>query len=97
MLKKLLMGSAFGLLLGAGAMVAEVVVRIAPPAAIVERPVPRPGPRYVWIKGYHRWENNAFVWTPGRWELPPRGRRRWIDHRWVRRGDGWVFVEGHWR
>ena len=36
MFKKLLIGSAFGLLLSAGTAGAEVVVRIAPPAAIVD-------------------------------------------------------------
>lgn len=97
MLKKLLIGSAFGLLLSAGTMFAEVVVRIGPPAAIVERPLPRPGPNHVWIAGFHRWDGNAYVWVPGRWELPPRPHARWVAHRWVRRHGGWVFIEGRWR
>jgi len=97
MLKKLMISSAFGLLLGAGTLCAEVIVRIAPPAAIVETAPARPGPNFVWIKGYHRWDGNAYVWVPGRWEVPPHGRRRWVEHRWVRRGDHWVFVEGRWR
>jgi len=97
MLKKLLISSAFGLLLCAGSVSAEVVVRIGPPRAIVEAPPVRPGPRYVWIGGYHRWENNAYVWVPGRWELPPRPHAKWVAHRWVHRGDHWVFVEGRWR
>ena len=97
MLKRIMIGSAFGLLLSAGTVCAEVVVRVGPPAAIVEtRPV-RPGPHHVWIAGYHRWENNAYVWVPGRWELPPRAHARWVAHRWVRRGGGWVSVEGRWR
>jgi len=100
MLKRILLNSAFGLFLAAGAAsCAEVVVTVRPPAAIVEtRPV-RPGPRYVWIAGYHRWDPaaRAYVWEKGRWELPPAGRRRWVAHRWVRHGDHWVFVEGGWR
>jgi len=97
MLKKLLIGSAFGLLLSAGTMCAEVVVRIGPPAPVVETRIVRPGPNYVWLKGYHRWDGNAYVWVPGRWEVPPRPGARWVEHRWVRRHGGWVFVEGRWR
>ena len=97
MLKKILMSSACGLLLMAGTVRAEVVVRVRPPAAIVEtRPV-RPGPNYVWIGGFHRWDGHAYVWEPGRWEVPPRAHARWVAHRWVHRGGGWVLVEGHWR
>ncbi|HTQ53818.1 MAG TPA: hypothetical protein VMI94_05110 [Bryobacteraceae bacterium] len=96
MLKKMLLGSAFGLLLAVGAQCA-VVVAIRPPAAIVEaRPV-RPGPRYVWIAGYHRWDGRAYAWVPGRWELPPRPRAVWVAHRWRHVHGGWVMVEGHWR
>lgn len=100
MLKKLLMSTALGMLLGAGVMCAEeVVVRVRPPALRHEvRPV-RPGPRYVWIGGYYRWDAGAraHVWEAGRWELPPRPGVRWVAHRWERRGNGWVFVEGGWR
>jgi len=97
MLKKLIIGSAFGLLLSAGTMLAEVIVRVGPPAPIVEVRPARPAPGHVWIAGYHRWDGNAYVWVPGRWEAPPRPRARWVAHRWVRRHGGWVFVEGHWR
>lgn len=98
MLRRVLLSSAFGLVLGLGSMsAAEVFVRIAPPVAVVETPGPRPGPGHVWIAGYHRWEGGAYVWTPGRWEVPPRARARWVPHHWARRRGGWVFVEGHWR
>ena len=97
MLKKLLMSSTLGLLISAGTMSAEVIIKVAPPAAIVEtRPV-APGPNYVWIPGYHNYVNGAYVWTPGRWEVPPRPHARWVAHKWVRRHGGYVLVEGHWR
>jgi len=96
-LRRLLIGSAFGFLLGVGTLCAEVVVAVRPPAPIVEtRPV-RPGRNFIWIGGYHRWDGRAYVWVPGRWEAPPRPGARWVAHRWVRRGHGWVMVEGHWR
>jgi hypothetical protein len=97
MLKKLLISSAFGLLLTAGTMCAEVVVRVGPPAAIVETRPAAPGPNYVWIGGYHRWDGNAYAWVPGRWDVPPRAHARWVAHHWVKRHGGWVLVEGRWR
>jgi hypothetical protein len=98
MLKKLLIGSAFGLLLGIGTVcAAEVVIKVGPPAPIVEtRPV-APGPNYVWIDGYHNYVNGAYAWVPGRWDVPPRPHARWVAHRWVHRHGGYVLVEGHWR
>jgi hypothetical protein len=79
------------------AAMAEVVVRIAPPVAVVETRGVAPGPGYVWINGYHRWDGNAYVWTAGRWEMPPRPHARWVAHRWVHRRGGYVLIEGHWR
>jgi hypothetical protein len=97
MLKKLLIGSSFGLLLTAGTIFAEVVVTVRPPAAIVETRPASPGPNYVWIAGYHRWDGHAYAWAPGRWEVAPHPGARWVAHRWVHRHGGWVLVEGHWR
>ena len=97
MFKKILLSAACGWMLTAGAVFAEVVVRVRPPAEIVEtRPV-RPGPNYMWIHGYHRWDGNAYVWVPGRWEVGPRPHAVWVRHHWVHRRGGWVLVEGHWR
>ena len=97
MLRKGLIGIVFASLLSVGAMAAEIIVRVGPPRAVVERRGPPPGRNYVWINGYQRWDGRTHVWVPGRWELPPRPRARWVEHKWVRRRGGWVFVEGHWR
>jgi hypothetical protein len=94
---KRLVGLVFAGALAFSAVAADVVVRVAPPRAVIERRGPAPGRNHVWIEGYHRWDGNTHVWIPGRWEQPPRPRARWVAHRWVRRGGGWVFVEGHWR
>lgn len=89
-------------LLVAGTSLAEagtrVYVRVRPPAAVVQvRPV-APGPRYVWVPGYHRWDRRAYVWTPGTWIVPPRRHAVWVSPRWVHdRRHGWYFVAGHWR
>ena len=96
-MNKLLLLSVLGLGLGIGAMQAEVVVRVAPPRAVVEHRGVRPSREHVWVGGYHRWDGRAYVWTPGAWVLPPRPHAHWVAHRWVRRNGGWVMVEGHWR
>ena len=97
MLRKGLIACVLGAALSIGAFAAEIVVRVGPPARIVEtRPV-APGPGYVWTPGYHRWDGRAYVWTPGVWVTPPRPHARWVAHRWEHRRDGYVFVEGHWR
>ncbi len=98
MFRKSLLSAALGVLLTIGAAnAAEVVVRVGPPAPIVETRVVSPGPGYVWTPGYHRWDGNRYVWTAGAWVQPPRPHAHWVGHRWVRRNGGWVMVEGHWR
>jgi len=97
MRKKLINCLFVGCLFVGSGLAADVVIRVAPPRAMVERRVPAPGRGYVWINGYQRWDGRGYVWTPGRWERPPRARAHWVQHRYVRRGGGWVYQEGHWR
>jgi hypothetical protein len=76
---------------------AQVVIRIGPPAPIVEvRPAP-PERGFVWVDGYHRWDGARYVWVPGHWDRPPHPGARWVAHHWVRRHGEWVLIEGHWR
>ena len=97
LMKKLILTTILGLALGIGAAQAEVVIRVGPPRPIVETRGIAPGPGHIWVGGYHRWDGNAYVWAPGRWELPPRAHAVWVAPRWEHRGGGWVFVEGRWR
>jgi len=97
MFKKAILGLILGASLTVGASAADVVVRIGPPRPLVEHRVRAPGPGYVWVNGYHRWDGRAYAWAPGRWERPPHARAHWVQHRWVHRNNGWVLVEGHWR
>jgi hypothetical protein len=76
---------------------AQVVVRIGPPAPIVEHYGPPPHPGWVWQGGYHYWDGHRYVWRAGVWAAPPRPHAVWVAHHWVHRHDGWVLVEGHWR
>jgi hypothetical protein len=88
-----LLGAAFCI----GSLQAEVVVSVRPPRLIVEHRPSRPSARHVWVTGYHRWDGHAYVWEPGRWEVPPREHAVWVAPRWQHRHDGYVFVEGRWR
>ncbi len=97
MVLKRLIGLVFAGALVFSAAAADIVVRIGPPRRVSERRAPRPSRNYVWVSGYHGWDGNAYAWTPGRWEQPPRPRARWVAHRWTHRRGGWVLMEGHWR
>jgi hypothetical protein len=96
MVLKRVIGLIFAGGLAFSAMAADIVVSVRPPHAVIERRGPPPSSNHVWIGGYHRWDGNAYAWTPGRWEQPPRPHVRWVAHRWVHRHGGWVLVEGHW-
>ena len=96
-MNRLLLMSVLGFGLSLGAMQAEVVVRIAPPRAVVEQRGVRPGANYIWVGGYHRWDGNAYAWQRGRWEAPPRPHAVWIAPRWEHRHGGYYFHEGRWQ
>jgi opacity protein-like surface antigen len=96
-MKKIALAVLLALILVPAASFAQVVIRVGPPAPIVETRGPRPDRGYVWIGGYHRYEGGQYIWTPGRWDRPPREGQRWVAHRWVHNGDHWELREGHWR
>jgi hypothetical protein len=97
MIRKLVLTSIAGCMLAIGAMGADIVVKVAPPRARVEKRAESPGTGYVYTNGYHRWDGNAYQWTPGEWKQPPNEHSKWVDHRWDHRKDGYVFTEGHWQ
>jgi hypothetical protein len=77
----------------------EVVVESEPPAPPPpqEEVVPAsPGPEFVWIGGYHRWDGRRYVWTRGRYERRPHANARWSTAHWETRAHGHVWVEGRW-
>jgi len=60
------------------AATAQVIVRVPPPRVVVERPVPPPGARYVWVGGYYRWTGVRYTWVAGHYAVPPRPRATWV-------------------
>ncbi len=100
-MKKQLLAACCALALSAGLSTgtanAQIVVRIGPPAPIVETAPPRPAGEWVWVHGYHRWDGNRYVWVPGEWRRPPHHGAHWVDGHWDHRGGGYVWIEGHWR
>jgi hypothetical protein len=97
MFLKRLIGLVFAGALAFNAASAEVVVKVRPPNAVVETRGAPPNSTHVWVSGYHRWDGNAYAWTPGRWEAPPRPHAHWVAHHYVHRNGGYVLVEGRWR
>ncbi|WP_263415222.1 hypothetical protein [Terriglobus albidus] len=87
------------LAVSAAAAEAQVYVRIGPPPPVREVVPVRPvgHPNWVWQPGYHRWDGARYVWVPGAYVAPPRPYARWVPGHWVRRRDGWFWIDGHWR
>lgn len=83
-------------LFGIGAAQAqEFVVRIAPPAPVVET-VPATRPGYVWAPGHYEWRHGQYVWERGHWIAERRGYE-YREPRWVQRPNGeWFMVGGNW-
>ncbi|MGA2728737.1 MAG: hypothetical protein ABSE96_13060 [Terracidiphilus sp.] len=96
-MKKIALAALLAFTLLPAASLAQVYVRIGPPAPIVEHPGPPPGAGFVWVGGYHRWDGARYIWVPGHYDHPPRPHAVWVQHHWVHRHGGWVLVEGHWR
>lgn len=75
----------------------RVYVRYGPPVERVDVIGAAPGPGYVWIKGFWRWDGRSYLWVPGRWVVPDRGYHRWQAGHWVHDRHGWYWVDGRWR
>jgi hypothetical protein len=97
-MRKLIAAALLSFAVGTGvAQAADVIVRVAPPRAVVEHRGRAPSRDYVWIPGYYRWEGRRYAWERGRWERPPHRHARWVAPRWSHRNHGYVFSEGRWR
>lgn len=75
----------------------QIVVVAPPPPVRREVVYARPSRNHVWVPGYWSWNHGRHVWIAGHYVVPPRGRARWVEPRWERRGGSYVLIEGHWR
>jgi hypothetical protein len=95
--KKIALALLLAFILIPAASFAQVVIRVGPPAPVYERRGPPPGEGYEWQPGYHRYQGDHYVWTPGRYDRPPQRGQHWVAHHWEHRHGQYVLVEGHWR
>ena len=96
-MKQAILASALVLSLASSPLWSQVVVHIGPPPHVmIERPVPLPGPQYIWQVGYYRWGGRSYIWVPGRYVVAPFPDAVWVGGRWVHRGPRWAWVDGHW-
>ena len=76
------------------------VIRVAPPPprreVVPALPPERAAVEY-WQPGHWRWNGHEYAWVPGHYERRPRPGAVWVEPRYERHGDGWVFVDGRWR
>lgn len=96
-MKKQLVVAVLASAFAVGAAHAQVVVRVGPPAPIVEVVPPAPHPGWVWHPGYHRWDGARYVWVPGEYANPPHPGAIWVAGGWENRHGGYVWREGRWR
>src|SRR5215467_2681368 len=76
-----------------------------PPASIVDKPLApaaadipgdQPSSQHVWVPGHWRWNEGAYTWETGHWELPPAPNMMWHAPEWQNQGNWYVLREGFW-
>ena len=71
-----------------------VAVRYAPPPMRYEPPPPMPEQDMAWVGGYWIWQSGEWLWMTGHW-LAVRPSYYWVPPYYENRGDGVLFVPGH--
>ncbi len=76
------------------------------PAPLLDKPLPpstpdsvddQPSPQHVFVSGHWTWNEGAYVWVSGAWELPPSASAEWVAPRWEKKDNGYVLAEGFWQ
>ena len=79
----------------AGCGPSAVVVRERPVAPVVVRSA-APGANYVWVEGNYVRRGRGYVYSPGYWAVPPRGRTVYKPGYWVQSPRGYYYRKGRW-
>lgn len=67
------------------------------PAAPAETRPSAPSPAHVWVAGEQTRRDGAWVWSAGRYVLPPSADVVWVPGHWVSHLHGYVWIDGAWR
>jgi len=67
------------------------------PALVTEERPSAPSTAHVWVAGEHTREDGQWVWSPGRYVLPPSADVVWVPGHWVQHLRGYVWIGGAWR
>lgn len=77
-----------------------------PAAPLLDKPLPpstpdtvgdQPTPQHIYVSGHWRWQDGAYIWESGHWELPPAPSAQWFAPRWEKQDNGFVLAEGYWQ
>jgi WXXGXW repeat (2 copies) len=74
----------------------SIIAPYAPPPPRVETPPPSPDLARAWQPGHWSWTGQQYVWTPGRYVVPPSAISQWVPGYWQQGPNGWYWVEGRW-
>ena len=72
-------------------------VATGPPDPPDEVIVVAPSPRYVWVPGYYSYRSGTYIWVKGSYQIPPRGRTRYVQGQWQKTPKGYKRGKGHWK
>jgi hypothetical protein len=85
---------------GGGLNTTVVAQTVAAPAAVPflqqEVIATEPSSSHVWIPGAWERTGNEWVWSPGRWLIPPNPSSHWVTGYWELAGGVYQWQPGHW-
>ena len=73
------------------------VVASGPPLPPGEIIVAAPSPSYMWVPGYYEYTGGTYIWIQGSYQMPPRGRTKYVQGEWVKTPKGYKHRKGHWK